>query len=66
MSGQRRESAWTTRWVPFRPVRRELCIVETDGVECSRPRVKGSQLCAAHDAETDRLAAGRLAAGWAS
>lgn len=38
MSGQRRESAWTTRWVPFRPVRRELCI----------------------------LAAGRLAAGWAS
>lgn len=60
----KRDSAWSTIWVPFRPVRRELCIVETDGVECSRPRRSGSQLCAAHDDETDRLAAARRAAGW--
>jgi hypothetical protein len=58
-----RDSGWSLRWVPFRPVRRELCIIETPA-ECIRPRLKGSQLCAAHDEETDRLAADRLAAGW--
>ena len=47
------------------PARRELCIIETPA-QCSRPRLKGSQLCAAHEDETDRLAAERLAAGWPS
>lgn len=47
------------------PARLELCIIETPA-QCSRPRLKGSQLCAAHDEETDRLAAERLAAGWPS
>lgn len=59
----RRDSAWNTRPVPYRPVRRELCIIETP-VECSRPRLKGSQLCASHSEETDQLAADRLTKGW--
>lgn len=58
-----RDSGWNLRPVPYRPVRRELCIIETPS-ECTRPPLKGSQLCSAHDEETDRLAADRLAAGW--
>lgn len=65
MTAPRRNSSFSTRWVPFRPVRREICIIESPS-QCCHPRKKGSQLCAAHDEETNQLAADRLAAGWPS
>ena len=62
----RRDSAWSTNWVPYRPVHRELCIIEHPSGPCARPRQKGSQLCGPCNEETNRLAAERLTAGWAS
>lgn len=55
---------WSTPHIRFRPVRRELCIVEHPSGPCVRPQKPGSQLCRQCDEETDRLAAKRVEAGW--